>query len=708
MGVRADIVATARATVGHIIRYITGGGSANEMPNREYLDFAGNCTVQDDGTGIKVTVPEVPAGSVTVGNVSTGAPGTMASVTNSGTPINAVLNFTIPQGATGPQGLQGEKGDKGDTGATGAQGPQGEQGPQGIQGERGPQGIQGVQGETGPQGPQGEMGPQGVKGDRGPQGYTGETGPAGFSPSATVTQVQGGAVISITDASGTTTAELHDGASSYDGTAPIVITGSKISVSDATTTSKGVVQLESSVTGTSGLVPDSAAVKRYVDSHSTPLVSTPDIVGDSTVYTGGSHTYTLTADAAFNNASIASFDVTFNGTTQTVTAISDSATATIAIPANIAIGTYPLTAKATDTLGNESAVATKSLTVEESYVDAPVIVVPTANADVIINGGVTVATDAFSTTGASDSHASTDWKITSDAAGETVVAQTMASSDLTSHTFSASDVSSMTVGNAYYAWARFHGTNLGASEWSSGQAFVAKTATVTDSGRLIYRHPNDKGSVLEFDMFGTPVKLFVADAQYRAALFFTSSYTATPAGLSNFNFNNGTDWFIQPNYANQSSSVSPGTITDAQLQSTWSSLSTDKTASGNCDVWMTVSSASSSSYAVGYARSLNAFSGILDGCDIPNEYELMVLFIEMNYIDSLDPTVSSYQQYALGNNKGINGERWKWDSTGFPAAWSSTALTDGNSRYVRNSGDCSGVSNSASGYVAGVIPVREL
>ena len=71
--------------------------------------------------------------SATVGSTSTGAPGTAASVTNTGTSKAVVLNFTIPQG------------------------PQGETGPQGPQGETGPQGPQG---ETGPQGPQGETGPQ--------------------------------------------------------------------------------------------------------------------------------------------------------------------------------------------------------------------------------------------------------------------------------------------------------------------------------------------------------------------------------------------------------------------------------------------------------------------------------------------------------------------------------------------------------------------
>jgi hypothetical protein len=48
--------------------------------------------------------PKGDAATVTVGNTSTGATGTLASVTNSGTSNAAVLNFTIPQGPSGPAG----------------------------------------------------------------------------------------------------------------------------------------------------------------------------------------------------------------------------------------------------------------------------------------------------------------------------------------------------------------------------------------------------------------------------------------------------------------------------------------------------------------------------------------------------------------------------------------------------------------------------
>lgn len=110
------------------------------------------------------------ATTVQVGTTTTVPAGTPASVTDSGTPTAAVLNFRIPQGpqgvvgpqgpvgATGPQGPQGVAGPTGATGATGAQGPAGPAGPQGPQGDAGPAGVTGPTGSQGPQGIQGSAG----------------------------------------------------------------------------------------------------------------------------------------------------------------------------------------------------------------------------------------------------------------------------------------------------------------------------------------------------------------------------------------------------------------------------------------------------------------------------------------------------------------------------------------------------------------------
>jgi hypothetical protein len=134
------------------------------------------------------------AATIIVGSTTTGAAGSSASVTNSGTSSNVVLNFTVPVGNTGAQGAQGIQGLKGDTGLTGATGATGAQGIQGIKGDTGsqglkgdtgdtgPQGIQGIKGDTGNQGLQGiqgiqgEQGIQGIKGDKGDKGDTGNDG----------------------------------------------------------------------------------------------------------------------------------------------------------------------------------------------------------------------------------------------------------------------------------------------------------------------------------------------------------------------------------------------------------------------------------------------------------------------------------------------------------------------------------------------------
>ena len=69
----------------------------------------------------RVTGPTGPQGpsTINVGTTTTGAPGTNASVVNSGTSTDVILDFTIPRGATGPTGLTGATGPTGPTGATG-------------------------------------------------------------------------------------------------------------------------------------------------------------------------------------------------------------------------------------------------------------------------------------------------------------------------------------------------------------------------------------------------------------------------------------------------------------------------------------------------------------------------------------------------------------------------------------------------------------
>ena len=117
---------------------------------------------------------------ITIGQTVTGQPGTVAAVYNSGTPYRPVLNFTIPQGGTGPAGpagVQGPAGPEGPQGAPGAAGSQGIQGPMGSQGIQGPAGPTGAEGPQGPVGATGPTGPTGAEGPQGPAGPAGEIPP---------------------------------------------------------------------------------------------------------------------------------------------------------------------------------------------------------------------------------------------------------------------------------------------------------------------------------------------------------------------------------------------------------------------------------------------------------------------------------------------------------------------------------------------------
>lgn len=121
--------------------------------------------------------------TITIGQTSTLAPGSQATVSNVGTPTNAVLNFGIPEGLKGEQGVQGTPGINAQAYVTQNTGSATIT-------------IEDADGTT-----------TATVYD----GTDGTNGTDGFSPVATVTQNTGSATISITDKNGTTTATVYDG-----------------------------------------------------------------------------------------------------------------------------------------------------------------------------------------------------------------------------------------------------------------------------------------------------------------------------------------------------------------------------------------------------------------------------------------------------------------------------------------------------------------
>lgn len=153
------------------------------MPSVIHLDLVENTEITWEIAGLGG--PPGLNATIAVGTTTTTDPGEDATVVNSGSEINAILDFGLPRGETGPEGAVGPEGPIGLTGPIGPQGIEGPVGPQGLEGPVGPEGpigvdgLQGDPGPTGPEGPQGTIGLTGPAGPEGPQGVDGPAGPEG-------------------------------------------------------------------------------------------------------------------------------------------------------------------------------------------------------------------------------------------------------------------------------------------------------------------------------------------------------------------------------------------------------------------------------------------------------------------------------------------------------------------------------------------------
>jgi hypothetical protein len=176
-------------------------------------DLAGKSFIRYDGYWVEINPgtlgPKGDTGTIEVGTVTTGAAGSSAVITNSGTDTDAVFNFTIPRGDTGATGSTGATGATGTaatiaagTTTTGAAGSSATVTNSGTSSAAVfdftiPQGLKGDKGDTGDTGPTGAT------------GSTGDTGAAATIAVGTTTTGSAGSSAAVAN-SGTSSAAVFD------------------------------------------------------------------------------------------------------------------------------------------------------------------------------------------------------------------------------------------------------------------------------------------------------------------------------------------------------------------------------------------------------------------------------------------------------------------------------------------------------------------
>lgn len=176
-------------------------------------DLAGRSFIRYDGYWVEINPgtlgPKGDAGTIAVGTVTTGAPGSSATITNVGTASSATLNFAIPRGDVGATGATGSTGATGaaatiavGTTTTGAAGSSATVTNSGTSGAA-------TFNFTIPRGDTGATGATGAKGDKGDTGNTGATGSAATVAAGTTTTGAAGSSASVTNA-GTSSAAVFN------------------------------------------------------------------------------------------------------------------------------------------------------------------------------------------------------------------------------------------------------------------------------------------------------------------------------------------------------------------------------------------------------------------------------------------------------------------------------------------------------------------
>ena len=312
---------------------------------------------------------------------------------------------------------------------------------------------------------------------------------------------------------------------------------------------------------------------------------------------------------------------------------------------------------------------TISFLTKNVYVNKPTITNFTTGTTNILYVGYTYTSSTFSVANGTDTHASSDWEIsTSPDFNGVVVSSYNDSTNLVSWT-----PTGLARNTTYYIRVRHRGTAYGEGSWSDAYMYTTADMLTDASGRSFYRHDSNMGTVMVWqDKQGVTHRTLVLDATYRTKLRWgnTVDYSnMTSYDNNQYYFVTGTnsstghdraDW----QDAATESAFLGATKTDAIINA-WSGYFEDaKSSKEETDLMMDV--LSSTGYAAGFCRSKKVNG---TGCDLPNIQTLVRIYCSMFQLDSLDPTATG-NKYLF--TKARSGLSWNWGLDEAYGAWSST------------------------------------
>lgn len=398
------------------------------------------------------------------------------------------------------------------------------------------------------------------------------------------------------------------------------------------------------------------------------------------VATGRAANVTLSAPAVLlPGATVSQYHVSVDGgPVQDVPAVNNTGAFSFT-PTTTAGTTATLKVTATDSVGNISLQTTATAQVVDGYVVAPTIISPAAGAS-LYSTPIPVVTSAFSVFGTEDTHASTDWKITSDEAGNTVVSEALASSDLLAHSFPAISVTQV---EQRHLWARHNGQNIGPSEWGH----IVVSVNPSRHGEILYDTSNNPAAVITGSYLSGGKEPWCIRGRYVWLAFALASKRGVDKtwnlSSSDTNYvdittieNPGTSWKLAANNtaADGSGSYVSTLSTEAHMDASFTYAQAVKNSKELTDAIL----AYNASYmAAQFCRSVTLKN--LGAMDLPSIDVLMRLYQTRSVVDALDSTASANSAKKLS--------AWGFGSADGSLVWSASECNSSNAWHVNSDGN---------------------